>query len=334
MIMKKIVFSIIFLVCSSLFSLEKQSFLTTYLEPSFPLVLQKANAFDKAWHFYKSQIELSDETYKSILIHYLDSLLTACSDPLYQKKLLTSLPVIECIIAPLANAIYPHNPLQLLLGNNWMMFEGRKHHYNAIKLIIDKKIKTLSEREQNNILLLQYIMMSVSSILIVAASNDLTPDLFAKYTYLDPLQLAGSYGLLPYCVSFFLFNNKSRTEKIGIHTQYFNYSLYQLLKDIDTIFEAKKILFLTSIILAFFFLKPKNNIFTDPAYWVPIGIAHLLYTKYNCPNVLFKKTCNILHIRYNVFNYINRNAAKYIVFNAVPILAVSMNSMIQYKKIF
>lgn len=53
--MKKIVISIIFLSCTSLFSLEKESLLTKYLEPSSPLIQRKVNDFDKSLHFCNPQ---------------------------------------------------------------------------------------------------------------------------------------------------------------------------------------------------------------------------------------------------------------------------------------
>jgi hypothetical protein len=133
----------------------------------------------------------------------------------------------------------------------------------------------------------------------------------------------------------YLLNKPDLTKKIPLlkitlytkyFTTYFDYSLFALLTDTDTIFEVKKTMFLISILLACVYLKPKNKIFTDPMYWLPIGIAHILFSKYNC----FKKLVDATMINYNELSDTSKRTAYFIFKNIVPISAVLINNYIAH----
>lgn len=100
-------------------------------------------------------------------------------------------------------------------------------------------------------------------------------------------------------------------------TEQTNYS-NNFLIDINTIFEAKKVMFFLSILSACTFIKSKNKIFTAPCYWLPIGIAHVLYLKYNYD----KKLCKATHINYNTLSEKNQRISYFCLKNIIPISAV------------
>ena len=363
--MKKIFCMIALVFCGSLLPLEKLSlenphFLTTMLvrlEPPFSLVQRKISTQGKVLDFvfiekngfYETVTQpffsslhytitttcnktlsnnLKKEYIKSVWINYAQKINAIFSDRFFLPTLLTSLPTIECIIAPIINYAYPNISMQFLFSNNVMIFNARKDVCNFTKYINQDTCRELFAEDKKAEFLLKYGFLTASSILLVTFANYTHSDLFAQFTYFELVQLAWSKGIFLYYMPLsYLKLHPDLTKKIAIQTTYFDYSLFALLTDIETIFEAKKTMFLISILLACVYLKPKNKVFTGPNYWLPIGIAHILFTKCNCSKKLVDATNNRL-INYNELSDSSKRTAYFLLKNIVPISAVLINNCI------
>jgi hypothetical protein len=219
-----------------------------------------------------------------------------------------SLPFINLVIQ-ICNPSYPYTPLKIS-SNNAMNVDAGYALFDAINQIIPNTGNHLCK-----------IVCSLGLPLIIQYNN---PDLFATYTYLYLSAITYEYSpLILYPCAYIACSYYPNSSPI---------------KEILSIFQAKQTMFLIAMLLACLNIKLKNNnILTNPAYWLSIGIAHLLFNNYRLPDEklkpvpaaikFFSTACSLFgtNFTFNPENY-KHNALRYICDNVIPITAVLISA--------
>jgi hypothetical protein len=232
------------------------------------------------------------------------------------KKLFCSFPFIHFAIQQ-CNSLYPYTFLKII-SNNLMAVCINQHLFDVIdKIIPDKENQSLTVN----------LCKSICSLGLPLIAQYNYPDLLNKYTCLSLSQIICEY--LPA-------SDSSRYISFSVCALLDNYSP---IKKINYIFEAKQTMLLILMILACFNIKLKyNSILTNPAYWLPIGIAHLLFNQYelfiienrkSCAAVKFYfVTCHLFRINPEElqYNYKKNAIAAFISRNVIPIAAVLISA--------
>ncbi|RTL07424.1 hypothetical protein EKK58_01585 [Candidatus Dependentiae bacterium] len=175
------------------------------------------------------------------------------------------------------------------------------------------------------------IANTICSLGLCTIAKNKNASLFSTYTYMSLFDLFDDYLSTMQCKPIYIATRYFHTV---LHNQIMNYSL---IRKIDYLFETKKTMFLCAMILACFNIKIKNNnLLTNPLYWLPIGLAHMFFTHYKWTNIESSKdeclyesfllqTMNNVGIPFNDQSCVHL-LAKNIFYNAVPILAVLLNT--------
>ncbi|RTL07426.1 hypothetical protein EKK58_01595 [Candidatus Dependentiae bacterium] len=337
------------LLSSTLLLPQDNGLLKRYLEPAFPHLHPQKTWWNNGYNLIMSeefypiknaidqinQISFDrnkDDVQKSEEIERLfDSWLKKLYDPLNWGLLLSSQLVAEYVIEPSLNYLFPNNPIHTLFTDNQMMVMGRFLLSNTIAdMVYFQKINP----SICNHTLPQKILATISSIGILSYAHTIRPDLFEHCTYFDFNTLAWNKNTVLYLA---LFGIRKASDPIQTtiknYTTIFNYSLLDLVQDVDTIFATKQNLFLLSIIFGCFFINTKKNLYTNPAYWLPIGVLHVLYTKKQY-GMLLADSCNkYAHKVEDITrqkSWLPKNSylITYACHHAIPILAVLVNTVL------
>jgi hypothetical protein len=302
-------FFLIFISFCSIMPLERQQKITTiqtclqYLEPKDPLVPRICTLFENIRTFIIHKKGLGVD-----LDFTRPPLFLSCNS--IDKELFLSFPFINITIQ-IVNFLYPYTPLNII-SNNVMAVSMDYFLFNCINEIIPDK-----EHDQSSAI---YICKTICSLGLPLIAQYNSPDLFATYTHLS--LHAMTYESSPQLFLLFYITNKFFSDCSPI-------------KEINHIFYTKQTMFLIAVILACFNIKLKNNkLLTNPAYWLPVGIAHLLFSQYKLPFdnccafiELYVKTCSFFGAQptSNKYDY-KHNALKYMCYNFIPITAVLISA--------
>lgn len=251
----------------------------------------------------------------------------------YFTMLLNSLPYLDCCLTPFFNTILNQNQ-DLFFNNNLMMFKGRQLSYDFIKDISKENMRQLYVHSSKKFSFI-YSFLSIITSVIISFAYYTTPELFSQNTYFSSQELAWDKHWFFYVALFWCKNNEKRIDTIGtLPFLSFPYTLNNALTDIDTIFQVKKMLFFISIVCSLLNLKPSKNVFTNPHYWLPIGIAHLFFIKNKCPHRLTQFISNTTMTQENnlsdktsSLNYFNLKIANYLLWYPIPITIVCIQAL-------
>lgn len=238
---------------------------------------------------------------------------------------LCNFPTINLLIQ-IINQVYPLSRFTLLSNNPIAITTG----YEFFKLA-NKIFPNESKIEYN--LLKSILPLCICSF---AFYND--PSLFTNYTYVSLFDFFNDYIMTIPIPSKILYPVLQ-----FYHTLFHDEIIkHYVIKKINYIFDAKKAMFLYAIILACFNIKlKKNTLFTNPLYWLPIGLMHFLFTQYQWSTAssnskIFLDQALLLEImeKFNLTENHNFSNVllKYTVHNAIPFGVVLCNVIYSFVK--
>lgn len=307
--MQKIVLFLILLICRQTTTMHLTACLNYVLEPPYPHITRHASAKFNVVKIvqWASQDPIFRASVNRCLLKYiwgrnpLNEIKYFLTNPCWWAVMLTSLPTVEHLTIPLFKCKLG----EALLGTNIMMYEGRKIVHNYMKTAMDtlgpkpmrmgnKQTPEQTTTTFNRYTIFSSIACTCASIMLVAFSHALCPKLYIGYSYFDISELTSK---LPSVL------NKSLWLYLTYQKGQLLTNQHKAFTTVNQIFEIKKMLFLNSIIITFFLFtllksfkytchlkfKPSNALFTDPRYWLTIGIAHKLFLDYECHKKIAEK---------------------------------------------
>lgn len=260
-----------------------------FLEPEYPFAQRRVTLTDNAINIILTNHTLTEEFTTQNMLKSLSKTYTFFTDPCNVISLLAEQTIVDNILAPLFDYIFPNNFFSKILSNEAMVFNARAFLYSKIsntnafqlckKLVYNRNLKFGNFKTQNlhYIKPILYLLTTCLSTLPVHVASCTNPTLFELYTFFNPLIVLPfkPYTLLIYII--LSCSSDFKPKEIPLIPNL--YSLHDLNTDINNIFNAKKILFLTCILLSCIYLKPNNTLFTKPEWWLSIGVTHCIWQK-------------------------------------------------------